>query len=190
VRLAVPVIAALACGAATEFWDGRIVTGFEFECTDAELFRAAGLGPLVASLVERDREDTPSFWGNRAFRIDLDEDGNPEFFVPLLCGATGGCHWALVGGTPRRVIGELDGNAIFVHEPNETKSWPVLTAYGRAGAFAGSVTQYTWDRGGNGYKQTHSAPVEGIVWEAFLNAIGDPDCRIRRTIPAPGAVTP
>ena len=174
-------ICALAASAAmtpptSDFSDGRIVSRFTFGCTTVKAFQPAVLGPAIADAMKRHRDDGVAVWGDRAFRFDLNTDGRTEYFVPLSCGATGNCSWAVVSGSPPKVIGEFTAEAIFVHAHNEANPWSTLTIYERSGLPDGSVSQYTLDPATGEYSLLWTEDLHGIVTEAFKAGIGWPTC--------------
>lgn len=180
-----------ADAAPPDFSDGRIVAGFDGKCASTEVFQAANLAPVIADALDRVREEYSFLWGDRAIRLDLNADGKPEHFVPLGCSGTGHCGWVVVGGSPPAVVGDLSGiRAIYVHEPTQARAWPVLTGVWSEGAGQGGVARYAWDTARKSYVESSSESISGIVYEAFLEGIGNPDCRIRTNLPAPGKATP
>lgn len=181
--------ATLAAG--PDFSDGRIVAGFDWECASTEVFQAASLAPATADALDRVREEYNFLWGDRAFRLDLNADGKPEHFVPLGCSGTGQCAWVVVSGSPPAVVGDLSGiRAIYVHEPKQSRDWPVLTGVWSEGGGQGGVARYAWDSRRQSYVQTSAESISGIVYEAFQVGIGTPDCKIRRSLPELGKTAP
>ena len=161
---------------AIDFSSGGIVSRFTANCTSTKAFHRTILAPVIADAMARHRDDGVAVWGDRAFVFDLNADGHPEYFIPLSCGATGNCIWALVGGEPAKLLDELSAEAIFIHARNEANPWSVVTAYTRSGLPSGVVEQHGFDRQKGRYSKVFEQNVDGIVSEAFRAGIGWPTC--------------
>lgn len=169
--------ATLAMSASTmDFSSGGIVSRFTANCASTKAFQRTVLAPVIADSIAKHRHDGVAVWGDRAFVFDLNADGQPEYFIPVSCGATGNCIWALVGGEPAQLLGELSAEAIFVHARNEANPWSVITAYTRSGLPSGVVEQYVFDRTAGRYSKSFEQGVDGVVTEAFKTGIGWPTC--------------
>ncbi|HEV8487412.1 MAG TPA: hypothetical protein VGV87_27945 [Blastocatellia bacterium] len=101
------------------------VVRFDLECAKPTSFPKAKLGRLVRTLLGPDTGE-PGQWGDRAFSYDLNGDQAPEYFVPLQCGATGNCEWAVFALKPTRVLGVVFAENLYVHR--RVLRWSRLTA--------------------------------------------------------------
>jgi len=87
---------------------------FDWGCTKPNLYPASTLRLAVRRLLSRSL-DEPGRWGDRAFAYDLNGDAAPEYFVPLECGATGNCKWAVFALNPTRRIGIIWAENFYIH---------------------------------------------------------------------------
>jgi hypothetical protein len=97
-------------------------------------------------------------WANRAFPFDLNGDRKSEYFVPLVCGATGNCSWGVFAPSPARLLGIVNGEYVYVHKRNG--SWPTIITYGHLSVVEGSLDTYRFRKGrylvsGVGYPINH-----------------------------------
>src|SRR5215470_14744519 len=75
--------------AQNEHWreiKGKPLIKFDGNCASASVYPMAKLGRLVEASLKREGGTAIP---DRAFAFDLNNDGRPEYFVPLVCGATG-----------------------------------------------------------------------------------------------------
>jgi len=86
------------------------------------------------------RDTGVASWGDRAFRFDINGDGNAEYFVPLECGATGNCSWGVFTTKPNRLVGIVDGEDIYVLKSKT--GWSEIETYIHDSASDGYVRRY------------------------------------------------
>jgi hypothetical protein len=117
---------------------------FSLDCAQTSWYSTERLTSLVQTAL-RQNGDGPAKYGDRAFPFDLNGDGSAELFVPLTCGATGNCTWAVLSTRHRRVFGILGGQDIYVHSLRGR--WPVLVTYAHVSAVEGSLYTYRFRDG-------------------------------------------
>ena len=93
----------------------RPLVRFEWECTKPSLYERASFDKVVRRQLPKDWPAS-SVWGDRAYAYDLNGDGVKESFVPLYCGATGNCKWAILAINPIRKLGIVWGENFYVHK--------------------------------------------------------------------------
>ena len=94
---------------------------------------------IVQAALRRE-DDGPPRYADRAFAFDLNGDGSAELFVPLTCGATGNCGWALLTTDRPRLLGIIGGQYFYVHHLRSR--WPIINTYGHLSAVEGSLYTY------------------------------------------------
>lgn len=160
-RRILPLVFLFACpGAAHPQWDESIRVCFD--ATDAEFVKIPDGFPDGELAVLDDIQGKYTAVG-----VDLDSDGNPELFFPSACG-TGGCQYPVYSDRLRAVIGRVFGSPICVLRKTEN-GMPVLQAYSRSGAGAGTVVRQAFD--GHRYRQVFSAATVGDQDESVMRAI-------------------
>ena len=102
----------------------RPTVRFSWECTNPRYFSAAKLSRAVRRLMIGS-SDEPGRWGERAFPYDLNGDKVPEYFVPLECGATGNCRWAVFALHPTRTMGIIWAENFYAHR--RVRGWARIT---------------------------------------------------------------
>lgn len=118
---------------------GKTLVKFDLNCASTSAYPHRELNRIVRAALSR--EDTgPPGYADRAFAFDLNGDRKPEYFVPLSCGGTGNCTWAVLALNPGRLLGTINGQYIYVHR--RTGGWPTLITYGHLSAVEGSLTTY------------------------------------------------
>jgi len=122
---------------------GHPLTKFDWNCALPSTYPQSELAPIVKDALKRERptEDTP----DRAFPFDLNHDGKPEYFVPLVCGAVGNCDWGVFALSPTRFLGKVNGQYVFVHR--RPRKWPAIVTYGHLSAMEGALGTYVFARG-------------------------------------------
>jgi hypothetical protein len=125
---------------------------FDWNCATTSVYPKAKLSRLVE--VAQKKEGALGTAPDRAFAFDLNNDSRPEYFVPLVCGATGNCDWGVFALRPARFLGTVNGQYIYVHK--RTGRWPGVIAYGHLSAAEGSLHTYLFRKGrytlvGKGY---------------------------------------
>jgi hypothetical protein len=98
----------------------------------------------VRASVKREGVDVES-QADRAFVFDLDGDNKPEYFVPLICGATGNCTWGVFALKHAKLLGIVNGQYIYVHR--RAGRWPTMITYGHLSAAEGSIRTYDFIKG-------------------------------------------
>jgi hypothetical protein len=117
---------------------GKRLVKFDFNCASTSAYPDRKLNRIVRAL---SREDTgPPRHADRAFAFDLNHDRSPEYFVPLRCGGTGNCYWAVLALNPARLLGTINGQYIYVY--GSAEGWPNLITYGHLSAMEGSLETY------------------------------------------------
>jgi hypothetical protein len=131
---------------------GTPLVKFDWNCSAPSIYPKAKLSRLVEIAMKR--EAAVKTWADRAFAFDLNNDGRPEYFVPLVCGATGNCAWGVFALRPARFLGTVDGQYIYIHKRNGR--WPGVITYGHLSAAEGALHTYLFRKGrytpvGRGY---------------------------------------
>jgi hypothetical protein len=130
------------------------VLRFEWECTKPSLYPQTELNKIVRPLLPKDWPPS-STWGDRAYAYDLNGDGTKEYFVPLYCGATGNCEWAILGVNPARLLGTVNGESFYIHEG--VGRWSRITIASHITVSESSIATYRFRNGryrkfGKGYE--------------------------------------
>ena len=90
-------------------------------------------------------------YGDRAALIKMGDPAHLYYFIPMSCGATGNCTWAVaVKGKPG-LAGVVEGAVLRVREEG-------IDAFGRGGAGEGTLERYGHDAGqfvSNSTEQLH-----------------------------------
>lgn len=132
---------------------GRPLTKFDWNCASTSGYPKAKLRGLVEAAMKREDaagEKVPDL----AFAFDLNNDGTPEYFVPLVCGATGNCTWGIFALRPARFLGTVNGQYIYLHK--RSGGWPGVITYGHLSVQEGVLDTYLFRNGryallGNGF---------------------------------------
>lgn len=137
---------------------------FDFNCASTSAYPDRKLNRIVRAAVAG--LDTHGLrYADRAFPFDLNGDRSPEYFVPLSCGATGNCDWAVLALNPARLLGTINGQYIYVYR--SAARWPTLITYGHLSAVEGSLTTYRfrkarYEQSGAGYPINHRYGTFGL----------------------------
>lgn len=123
---------------------GRPLVKFDWNCASPSAYPEAKLGGLLRALLKRKYPDRNA-QADRAFAFDLNGDRRPEYFVPLVCGATGNCDWGVFALNPARLLGTISGQYVFVH--TRPGRWPDVIIYGHLNAAEGTLGTYGFRRG-------------------------------------------
>lgn len=127
---------------------------FEWGCTDPSLYPKAKLDRLVRPLLPKDWP--PSVvWGDRTYAYDLNGDGAKEYFVPLFCGGTGNCKWAILSVNPARLLGTAWGESFYIHR--RVGRWSRITISSHMNVSESMIDTYSFRNGryrkfGRGYE--------------------------------------
>ena len=132
---------------------GNLLVKFDSNCASPSAYPRVRLEQMVRAALRREGAGSDA-QGDRAFVFDLNGDRKPEYFVPLVCGATGNCAWGVFGLNPARFLGIITGQYIYVHR--RAGRWPTIITYGHLSAAEGSLGTYRFSRGqyahtGNSY---------------------------------------
>jgi hypothetical protein len=132
--------------AQNRYWNeikGKPLVKFDWNCASPKTLPKSLSRLIETALKEEDAG--PTYYADRAFAYDLDRDGNPEYFVPLDCGATGNCTFGLFALNPGRFLGKVNGEYIYLH--GRRRAWPDLITYGHFSAVEGTLVTFTFRRG-------------------------------------------
>jgi hypothetical protein len=133
--------------AQNKYWreiKGKPLVKFDWNCASPSTLPKASLSRLIETALQG--EDTGTrYYADRAFAYDLNRDGKPEYFVPLNCGATGNCSFGLFTLNPKKFLGRVGGEYVYVHV--HKGGWPDLVTYSHDSAIEGGLTTYTFRRG-------------------------------------------
>ncbi len=131
---------------------GKPLIKFDWNCASSSVYPKSKLGRQVKTVLRKEKyaEGMP----DRAFACDLNLNSKPEYFIPLVCGATGNCTWGVFTLGPTQFLGTVDGQYIYVHKLKG--SWPVIITYGHLSASEGVLDTYVFRNGryrlsGKGY---------------------------------------
>lgn len=133
--------------AQNKYWreiKGKPLVKFDWNCTAPATLPKPALNGLIETAL-RGEDTGTQYYADRAFAYDLNGDRRPEYFVPLDCGATGNCTYGLFALHPKRFLGKVSGQYIFVHV--RRRAWPDLITYTHLSAAEGSLVTYTFRRG-------------------------------------------
>ena len=103
--------------AQNKYWremKGKPLTKFDWNCALTSSYPKAKLRRVVKTAMKQERTAGNSN-ADRAFPFDLNNDGKPEYFVPLDCGATGNCNWGVFALKPARFLGTVNGQYIYIY---------------------------------------------------------------------------
>ena len=126
---------------------------FDSNCASTDVFREADLAKVLPRALKHAPEDTkiPA----TAFAFDLNGDKSDEYFVPIECGATGNCTWAVFKLNPSQFLWFVNGETIYVH--TRLNTWPDIFAYGHLSAAEGVLETYRFRKGGYAIQKDHYA---------------------------------
>jgi hypothetical protein len=147
VSLIVLFVSCLSTVAQNKYWreiQGKPIVKFDWNCASTSSYPKSKLDRQVASALKHEKfaEEMP----DRAFPFDLNRDGKPEYFIPLVCGAVGNCTWGVFALGPRRFLGTVNGQYIFVHK--SAGRWPSVVTYRHLSAMEGIVDTYVFRKEG------------------------------------------
>ena len=134
----------LALGPRTNVAAPAIRSIFDFNCASVNDFKVSASAMLDAQVISAGAPEGSKFWADRAVTFDPNGDGQPEVAVPLWCGATGNCTWAIYGGTPTRLLGRVHAMVILVPEPSADSR---ILGYAHLSAMDGTMSSFVL-RGG------------------------------------------
>lgn len=122
---------------------GKPLIKFDWNCASPSVYPKAKLSRIVE--VAQKREDAMGTAPDRAFAFDLNNDSRPEYFVPLVCGATGNCAWGVFALRPTRFLGTVNGQYIYIHK--RAGRWPGVIMYTHLSAAEGALDTYLFRQG-------------------------------------------
>jgi hypothetical protein len=151
VGLLLTALIAMICGhtsavAQNGLWreiKGKPLVKFDWNCASTSVYPKAKLSRIVE--VAQKREDAKETAPDRAFAFDLNNDGRPEYLVPLACGATGNCAWGVFALKPTRFLGTVNGQYIYIHKL--AGRWPGVITYSHLSAAEGILHTYLFRKG-------------------------------------------
>jgi hypothetical protein len=178
----VPLVMALACAAFggserlahNEQGGNRIVGRFGGECLPLAVAPSTALGRVMKRQFLA-RNPKSNGWSEiRAHAIDLNHDGELEYFVPLDCGATGNCTWGVFADNPARYLGSFTAWFFFVERGS--RNWDRVRTYTREGGDAGTIE--TWVHRRSRYARSQAMAEHGSAADPspFLSRMGLPEC--------------
>ncbi|OLD64376.1 MAG: hypothetical protein AUI47_06330 [Acidobacteria bacterium 13_1_40CM_2_68_5] len=146
----------------------QFVAVIDFDCTAPSSLPQGELAHLARQTTQKLGSRGVAVWADRAWALDLGGEPEPEYLVPLDCGATGNFRWAVLASGPVRLLGTVDGALIYVHARNS--GWSELTGYASMGAGDGVGTSYVYRNGGYVAKSEHE--VRDAAFEKFAQSYG------------------
>ena len=177
--LCASVLAVLGLGAANVGWvdvrSPEMKVAISIDCASTGTFPAAVLQAAARDAAEPLSGTGVRTWADRAFGYDLNNDARPEYFVPLVCGATGNCTWAVFAIGPPRLLGRVEGARLYIHEPGAP--WSRITGLSTSGTSEGLVTRYAFD--GHTYGELDAKELDGAALERFLAQAVKLECEQR-----------
>lgn len=120
---------------------GKPVVEFDWNCALPSAYPGAKLDRVVRAALKREDVGIKT-WADRAFVFDLNGDRQPEYFVPLICGATGNCSWGVFALNPARLLGVLGGEYIYVYK--RAGRYPDIITYTHMSVSEGILATYSF----------------------------------------------
>ncbi len=114
----------------------KLVT-FDWNCTQETTFPHQALSKIVNKAIAHESLKDPNVYGNRAFKISLQNNGAFVYFVPTVCGATGNCTWRLYKTSPVKYLGEIAGQYIYTYQSMDMM--PMIVTYSHFNAAEGHL---------------------------------------------------
>jgi hypothetical protein len=137
----------LTTAAQTRYWrevKGKPLVKIDWNCASTSIYPRRSLNHVVKAAAKRATIGVRP-WADRAFAFDLNRDRKPEYFVPLICGATGNCTWGVFAARPAKLLGIVGGEYVYIHA--RFGLWPDLITYGHMSVVEGIVTTYSYRKG-------------------------------------------
>jgi hypothetical protein len=102
-----------------------------------------------------------------AVKVDLNDDGEPEYFIRTVCG-NGGCDYPIFDGRSKRFLGSVFGSVVWL-SMDTANGMPIIQSYSHLAALRGVVFRYEFD--GTRYKQVSSRELSGEENDSFFEAL-------------------
>jgi hypothetical protein len=167
--LALAVVLALSSSA---FGGNPQPAGFGFVCAKANGRLSSEFGDVLAPLMAQFGGQGVAGWGDRAVSVRLSHGGSPELVVPLSCGATGSCVWAVLASSPARSLGVVSGSVIQLRR--EKDGWVVLATYSGYGLGTGDFTTYEY--AGGSYRKVEVGKLTPSAVDTFQSCVNNEKC--------------
>ncbi len=157
--------AVLAAPAASQTQPARMLSTFTFDCASPEIFKASHLEAAARQALESLGDSGSRNWADRAVLVDLNGDGTPEVFVPLSCGATCNCTWAIFQQAQPQSLGQIGACVLSIQRT--TAPWATVLSYSQMSAEDGYLQPYLLDKGSyRGTKLTE------VTWSEASSKLG------------------
>jgi len=143
-----------------------------FACASGEVFAAADIQEAVREIVPPHGGAGSRVWGDRAVALDLNHDRRPEYLVPLSCGATCNCRWAIIALKPSRSLGVIEGCVLDLSVAR--RGWAQVTAYTHLSAGEGTLTTHDYRSGE--YVKNSEVGLKPEVVESFERCKDNESC--------------
>jgi hypothetical protein len=89
-------------------------------------------------------------------RVDLNEDGKPEFFIRTLCG-NGGCEYPIFDGRTYAYLGSVFGSEVWLLQ-RKSRGMAVIESFSHFAAGRGTIAHYEFN--GKTYEQMSTRDVD------------------------------
>ena len=122
----------------------RRPAGFGFICAQPDARISSDFRQVIAPLMAEFGAKGVAAWGDRAVPVSLSTNST-QLLVPLSCGATGGCSWAILASSPARSLGVIGGSIITVRAV--PGGWAIIDVFMSDGPGEGCVTSYEFHDG-------------------------------------------
>jgi hypothetical protein len=149
---------------------GKPKTTLSFVCAK-ERGIPAEIQTLVKPLMAKYHDQGVANYGDRAAVLEFGEPVARVFFIPLSCGATGNCVWAVLGGAPIRNLGVVFGAVIQV---DHGQGWPKLDTFSHWGAGEGDRETLTLRDGQ--YRRETVAKLKPEAVDRFMACVDNETC--------------
>jgi len=154
-----------------------VIQSFGGECSGEKHSLSEPLMDVISGWRSGDASGYPCA-GNQfcenAFGFDLNRDGNSEYFVRKLCGATGNCTYGIFADRPAKLLGTFTAWFFFVHR--EPTGWHSISTYTRQGGNQGYIEKYVVKKGQ--YRRASGRTERfGSDEEPYYLRMGMPNCK-------------
>jgi len=158
--LAIGSIAAALAATSTQpqTQPARTMSTFTFDCASPDMLKATHLEAAARQALDSLGDSGTRNWADRAVLADLNDDGSPEVFVPLSCGATCNCTWAVFQQAPPRLIGQM-GACVLHIQPG--KPWATVLTYSQMSDEDGFLQPYSFEK--DSYR---GSALSEVAWSA------------------------